>query len=911
LSESPKKPAANAKAAAPATSAPSEGADIDALLSAADKQRAVTAKSNASKAGGSRVRDLWQAPALVLGAALLVGGVIAAFSTKPPFDVEGSLARAEALVEEGEPGSALSELNGELLDILGVSEAPEELRQRFHRSRAAAMYLEMRGKGLQSDENYRRILEELATLESLGMELDAAEIARSIEAHLALGENDEAIRLVNTIDPSDGERRQRMLKLVIRAAMSDLEAAKSKGGSPERFEQALTLLTRLASAPSLDERDRIWTIARQAELRLAAGYNSETVAHLLREMQRIDSLQSEEAGELYVLLGRAYYNLGQYTEAAQRLSQADMTLSPTDENRSTTNVLLGRIAMLQGDAELARDRFAFVTTTFGGAKDVNEAWLGLAEAEAILGNFDAAGEAYKVLVENLRRSPEPDEGRGAPMAGSVPAHAPAVAHGSTAPNSHSSDPHGVQPTAAHGAPQTHAAAIPAVAEGPPVSMALTPRLMSSLRSLAIDRLDAGDPASTLRFAQIAESLRGAKESPDWTSLLQARAYRTQADTLANDAAPGGDRSRLSEADPVTLREIKSKYVSAANEYRRHSRAVIGSDDDAFGESLWNAADSADLAGDYANSVKWFGEYVNGRPIDPRRDSARFRIAKAHQATGDLAPAIDMYRELIASNPSSGEGFRSYVPLAQCLMTDSDPGNDLEAENLIRQVLAGSILPPEAPEFRIALDEFGRFLVRAKRYPEAIARLTESLERYPNSADAMLVRFKLAEALRLSAAEITGQLTEAMPESQRRELERLRRDRLRMAMGEYERVALRTNEPIDPHVSGVERNAIRNAFFFRADCAYDLGEFDRAIEFYDAAAQRFSDDPASLVAMVQIVNAYAATDRWTEARTAHERARQRFRELPPEAFDRPDMPMDRRHWERWLDSVAELAIRSEN
>jgi tetratricopeptide (TPR) repeat protein len=151
----------------------------------------------------------------------------------------------------------------------------------------------------------------------------------------------------------------------------------------------------------------------------------------------------------------------------------------------------------------------------------------------------------------------------------------------------------------------------------------------------------------------------------------------------------------------------------------------------------------------------------------------------------------------------------------------------------------------------------------------------------------------------------------MPESQRRELERLRRDRLRTAMGEYERVALRTNVPLDPHVSGVERNAIRNAFFFRADCAYDLGEFDRAIEFYDAAAQRFSDDPASLVAMVQIVNAYAATDRWTEARTAHERARQRFRELPPEAFDRPDMPMDRRHWERWLDSVAELAIRSED
>jgi len=246
----------------------------------------------------------------------------------------------------------------------------------------------------------------------------------------------------------------------------------------------------------------------------------------------------------------------------------------------------------------------------------------------------------------------------------------------------------------------------------------------------------------------------------------------------------------------------------------------------------------------------------------------------------------------------------------CGTCDADASNDIEAEGLLRRVLAGTILPPNAPEFRIALDELGRHFVRSGKYPEAITRLTESLERYPDSPDALLIRFQLAEALRLSGREIAQQLTQAMPESQRRELERVRRDRLRQAMGEYERVALRTGSPLDTHISGVEANAIRNAFFFRADCAFDLGEYDRAIEFYDAAAQRYSDDPASLVAMVQIVNAYAATDRWTEARTAHERARQRFRELPPEAFDRPDLPMDRRHWERWLDSVAELAVRGE-
>lgn len=879
MSEAPKQPSKQARKTPEAASG---GADIDALLTQAEGQKGEGSNGKARKGGeGRRVRELWQYPALLLGAGLFVTGVVAAFATKPGFDIEGALAHAQSLVEEGRGEPALTELNGKLLDKLGVPDAPMEQRRQFHRLRAAAMYLEMRAKGLQSEANYRRILEELATLESLDVELEAAEVARAIEAHLAVGENDEAIRLVNQIDPEDAERRQRMLKMVIRAALDDLAEESGAGPSQpqERFEQALSLLTRLAADPSLDERDRIWTIARQAELRLAAGYNAEAVAHLLREMQRVDRLRSEEAGELYVLLGRAYFNLGQYTESAQRLSQADTTLAPTDLLRATTNVLLGRIAMLQGDSELARDRFAFVTTSFGAAKDVHEAWLGLAESEATLGNFDQAAEAYRVLVENLRRDPSIDQAEGRR---SVEAHAP--------------DRHDAEQTS--------------TALGPPASLPLSARVMTSLRNLSSDRLDADDPSSTLRFAQIADQVRGEKDAPEWTALVQARAHRRLGDDLVDASSPQGDRSRLDEADPVALREIKTRYLAAAEQFRRHAMKVIGSDDAAYGESLWNAADSADLAGDHQRAVRWFGEFVNGRPLDARRDSARFRIAKAHQANGELTPAINLYRDLIALNPSSGEGFRSYVPLARSLFHDADPSNDLEAENLLRQVLGGSILPPDAPEFRIALDELGRHLVRSGRYPEAVARLTESLERFPDAPDAMIVRFHLAEALRLSGKQIAEQLTQAMPESQRRELERVRRDRLRQAMGEYERVALRTGEPIDTHISGVESNAIRNAFFFRADCAFDLGDFDRAIEFYDAAAQRFSDDPASLVAMVQIVNAYAATDRWTEARTAHQRARQRFRELPPEAFDRPDLPMDRRHWERWLDSVAELALRGE-
>lgn len=841
----------------PAPSPAPGGADIDALL--AQAQREKPAASGAKRGGsGPPLRDLWQAPVLALGAALFVGGVIAAFATKPDFDVEASLARAQTMLEEGDSTGSLAELNGKLLEKLGVSDAPESRRLEFHRLRLGAMSHEIRAKNIGSEENYRRVLAEVKTIESLGATLDAGELARTIEAHLALGDLSAAIERVNQIPSSDSDnRRQLMLKQVIRAAMDSLRDSPTEGRTPQRFEQALALLTRLGADPALDERDRAWTIARQAELRLEAGYNAEAVGHLLREMQRIDRLDSEQAGELYLLLGTAYFNLGQHDEAVRRLNQADATLGPTDQKRASANVMLARIALQRGDAEQARERFAFVTTSFAGSDDTREAWLGLAEAEGGLGNFDASAEAYETLVQDLRR----DGVEGVRASGTI---------------------------------------------GPSSRAPVSQRVIASLRDRADERLERGDPISSLRFAQLAERVRDPKDAPAWSALAQARAHRVLADTKADASAPSGDRSRLHEADPVSLREIKTRYLEAATQFRRHAQMVIGTDDRAFAESLWNAADSADLAGDFESAIRWFGEYANGRPNDARRDSARFRLARAHDAREELAPAVNLYRDLIAENPSSGEGFRSYVPLARALLRDRDETNDAEAENLLRRVLSGQIIAPSAPEFRVALDELGRHLLRTGRHPEAISRLTESLERYPASPDRLVVRFRLAEALRQSGGELSDRLRQGMPESQRRELERLRQERLRQAMAEYERVALRLDEPAGARLSEVEASSVRNAFFFRADCAFDLGEFARAIEFYDAAAQRFSDDPASLVAMVQIVNAYAATGRWDEARTAHERARQRFRELPADSFDRPDMPMDRSHWERWLDSVAELA-----
>jgi hypothetical protein len=85
----------------------------------------------------------------------------------------------------------------------------------------------------------------------------------------------------------------------------------------------------------------------------------------------------------------------------------------------------------------------------------------------------------------------------------------------------------------------------------------------------------------------------------------------------------------------------------------------------------------------------------------------------------------------------------------------------------------------------------------------------------------------------------------------------------------------------------------------------LGDYDRAVASYDSAALKYADDPSSLVAMAQIVSAYVAEGQWAQARTANERARRQLARFPDEVWSRPDLPMEKRHWERWLDARTVL------
>jgi tetratricopeptide (TPR) repeat protein len=100
---------------------------------------------------------------------------------------------------------------------------------------------------------------------------------------------------------------------------------------------------------------------------------------------------------------------------------------------------------------------------------------------------------------------------------------------------------------------------------------------------------------------------------------------------------------------------------------------------------------------------------------------------------------------------------------------------------------------------------------------------------------------------------------------------------------------------------------RLAWFYRADCLFDLGEYAAAIELYDQAAFRYQDDPSALSAYVQIVNSYVAMGQPSDARTANERAKWLLRRMPPEKFRDGSLTLDREQWQAWLEWSGESGL----
>lgn len=796
----------------------------------------------ADGSGPLRWRELWQVPTLLLALGLVGGGVFYIINLPRDNDFTGALDQVDTLLADGQTDAAKKLL----YDTIGPKlDAASPLEQaRFEATTADWLASARSSIGSSAAQNDSQIIEHYEKAEAGGFEFDRERLLRWAAALVRIGRSEEAMEKVALVG-AEGDDLDALRAEIRRLVMERAWEQATKDEHPD-WETLLAGLGPFRADASTTVSDEAWAAARQAEARLALDRPREAADRLLLDLRRIESspelnrgiVPAETYAELTSLLGRAYAALGEPDLAKETLERA-VTLS---ENKSIAKgeaiLLLGQLALQRGDLDDAEQRFESVLADYPGEACHVPAVLGKAETSAARGDHAEALEAYRAVREAVNTKA--------------------------------------------------------------TRRVTAQEVVGSLADRHDALLVAGELERALDYARLAaEFTPGLTPTSDLVLRIA-----TTSRALADQLSQGADAN-----DPEYRARAARLLRTAGESFLRHAahEQTVVENPDGWTESTWLAADCYERAGWSEDALRIFRQFVESRPAgDLRRAEGLHRIASLQHGDGNVSEAATEYARLIEEYPDSPLATRSTVPLARCLEAI---GRRSDAIARLQQTIDGRTgLKPEAPEYRDAMLELARLVIAEGDLATAAGLLDESLRRYPDDANVPETRFQLGECRRGLARDAARQLADgSLSPSQRDSIESQRVADLEAARAEFERVVV----ALDPRTTGngagrdeskldpLERDALRLAHLYRADCLFDLGRYQEAIDLYEIAERRYSDSAVSMVALIQIVNAWHELGELDRAATAHRRAEIRLTQLPDAAFLEQGSIFSRDAWERWL------------
>jgi len=592
----------------------------------------------------------------------------------------------------------------------------------------------------------------------------------------------------------------------------------------------------LATA-GLADADRSWAIGAQSRLLVDRMMFSQARELLLGAIRTEQDLPT--LGLFHYRLGYCDWKLGDDKSAERYLRLARNQLQPSQSEDAEAALLLGKILLQRQELPEA---ISFFNAVIVGHPDASAAIL--ARLGRGIGRIDAGVNTTDAGMEDL-------------------------------------------------------AAVAADIASKPSRQGMVTEALASLARAGERLIGREDFSGALELLALEQSLQPAPSAEFFARM--SRLYERHADQLrkAMAAEPEGpERVKKWHAWRDTL-------VRAADAAVAQSRALTVDDDTGYGEALWRGIELYDRAGSLPQAIGALELFVAERPTDSLAPEALLRLGKAYHAAGQFDNAIETFKRNQFRHEQTLAAQKSGVPLAKAYIAKG-PTAFAKAEDALQATLQSPLLTPDADEFRQALLELAELYYRTNRFEDAVAKLEELTSRYPQDEAMARLQFLMADSYRKSAAllaldvpieaaaEVTTPAQLATLAAQRKAA---REDRLRRARRLYD-AALDRYRAVSP-ATEMDQLYFKLASFYRADCAYDVGDYEEAIKLYDAAALRFQDDASALTAYVQIVNAHAALGRPGEARRASERARWLLQRMPPDAFKEAQRAMPQAAWENWV------------
>jgi tetratricopeptide (TPR) repeat protein len=367
----------------------------------------------------------------------------------------------------------------------------------------------------------------------------------------------------------------------------------------------------------------------------------------------------------------------------------------------------------------------------------------------------------------------------------------------------------------------------------------------------------------------------------------AKANQSWAATLLEQA----QQSSTSDGR-VAAREARAELRKAGEEFNRLAELRLASR--AYPEDVWSSAECYFAGHDFRGAVRMLEEYLRYE-LRKRRPRALLNIGEAQLALEKFDRSLDALNECITAYPADAAGYRARLLAAKAHV---EKGETKEAEALLRDNLENGYLTPSSPEWRDSLFAMGLLLQAEGRDEEAIPRMEEFVERYPDSPQLIDARYLIAEAYRRSARAPREKLESDTIETSRIAHNKQLQQFLTSAITQYEQVQdILTRRQEQTELEPSDQAILRNCYFARGAALYDMGHYDEAIRAYSAATNRYQHRPEVLEALMQIAACYRRLGKPDEARGTLEQAKVMLTRINREA---PFAETTNYTREQWLD-----------
>jgi tetratricopeptide (TPR) repeat protein len=544
------------------------------------------------------------------------------------------------------------------------------------------------------------------------------------------------------------------------------------------------------------------------------------------------------------------YRSGEFEECESRLRALRNRLTVQDEVYPSSGWLLGRVVLFDDGPKRPTEAMSFfrdVVASRNSGLYVDASWLGMAEALGLLERYDESLEYYVKVLPGI------------------------------------GDYQG--------------------------SSVLNAGILRASMTVTGERLrEKGDYRRALELAELAMELVPVGDNEllgeylrrvgDWsTAMGRSLKDEAQAD------------SELSPPERAALVEEGRQFLRRAGEYFFRLAQLTTLNDDQSAQAMWNAADLYAEAGDSERTIELLRQFIQERPHHAMTSPALMRLGQSLQAAGRYSEAIEAYQENHRRFPLTPDAMQALIPLALCFMA-LGPEHYSEAEATFRDILENSeVFTPEAPEFAEALFLFGDLLSRERRFEDAIPRLKEALERYPDHERVMRGEFLLADAYRQSGLALRDDLSnpEFVGEKPRLRAEYV--ERVNRAAELFGGLVEHYEELGDSSLDQLGQLLLKDARMYEADCLFELGRYEAALNKYDRAAWIYRDTPTALAAYVQIINCHIHLGSVEDAQAALRRARHQLSVIPEADFTDSALTGTLREWDQyfgWLEQSALLS-----